>query len=126
MEVIIPFNKDEHYSTFKLWAEQYGACAPPLDYLPENGLIIPGVCCGFIFQTDSAVCYIELLTCNKNIQEPERDIALNLLTSSLIDKARSLGFKCLIGITKYEAVTARAESQGYSVFDNYKLLIKSL
>lgn len=126
MESIIPFNKDEHYLLFKLWAEQYGADAPPLDYLPENGLIIPNICCGFIFKTDSAVCYIELLTCNKDIQEPQRGIALNLLTSSLIDMARSLGFKCLIGMTKYEAVSIRAEAQGYSVVDNYKLLIKPL
>jgi hypothetical protein len=73
------------------WWEAYGWPPAPQDHLPKTGLIIPGICAGFLYRTDSAFALLEFVVGNPKVKDKEE--ALTLLISDLCHIAKQSGFK---------------------------------
>jgi len=119
-------NLDNDYSELSSWLLSRGTRPPELDLFPEIGVIVPGVACGFLYKTDSKICYIENLIANPEVSEEDRNKALDVIVAELIKIGTDLGFRAMLGISKLQAVADRSETHGFKVVHNYSLLIKPL
>lgn len=90
----------------------------PLDLLPKTGVIIENYCAGFLYSTDSKICWIEFIVSNPNTDKTERDHAMNLLLDRLITEAEGRGFKAIFTSAKNEHLEQRLSSKGFQKTDS--------
>lgn len=110
-------NKSKDYGTVSQWWKAREWPIIPLEYLPNHGLIIDNYCAGFVYNTDSAIAWIEFIVSNPNSDKVKRSQAMDILIDSLIGKARILGAKCVFTSSNNEKLIKRFVSQGYSIAD---------
>ena len=91
------FNKETDYEELCDWWESWGLPKHSKHALSENGIIVSNdginICSGFIFSTDSYICFFEFATMNKNTTKEQRNGALIKLLDSMVEKAKAMGFK---------------------------------
>lgn len=109
----IPYVPEQHFAQVLRWFELFGETMIP-EALPQTGYIVPGVAAGFLYRTDSSVCWLESLIANKDVPKEERTRALDVVVVALTRDAKKLGFKTLLGSTQLEAVVKRAQRLGWS------------
>lgn len=107
------FTKD-HYAELCSWFHARNMPAPALEYLPTNGVIVPGVAAGFVYLTDTPVCILDCFITNPEAPSEERSAALDLITIRLEAFARAHGAKLLICTTKHESLKDRAIELGFN------------
>ncbi len=81
---------------------------------------------GFLYQTDSKVCYIDGLLANPSISKTQRSEAIDQVVKAIIKAAKHLGFKYLLGTTKVKEVETRAIMKHQFKSDTVTLVIRSL
>lgn len=121
--MILRYLNDSDYNTLLGWWESHGWKAPNRDFLPENGkggLIlltqdnIP-VCAGFIYFTNSKVCWLEYLISNPGYREDNRKHLINVLIEGLIDEANKFGFKYVFTVAKTKLIKSVFERNGFNI-----------
>lgn len=92
--------KEEDYQELASWWKWWKFPPPAQEMLPNNGtcgimLSKEGVnvCAGFIYYTNSKMCWIEFIVSNPNYRKSDRKEALLVLINELGDIAKSKGFK---------------------------------
>lgn len=85
---------DAHYDlpVIQHWCWKRGVPQLEAKFLPEIGLICPGLCAGFLFKTDSKVAMIGNLISNPQAKKESRSLALDLLIEMLYNRGRLEGF----------------------------------
>lgn len=109
----IPFVLEQHFTEVLRWYQMFGETMIP-EALPKTGYIVPGVAAGFLYRTDSSLCWLECLVANKDVPKEERNLALDAVVVALSQDAKKLGFKTLLGSTQLAAVVKRAQRLGWS------------
>jgi hypothetical protein len=80
------------------WWSFWRFTAPPADCLPQTGIMvfdgeIP-VCAGFLYKTNSAMCWIEFIVSNPNVKDkPLRRQSISYLISSLCEIGKQMGYR---------------------------------
>tara|TARA_R110001592_G_scaffold28079_3_gene103644 strand:+ start:4920 stop:5333 length:414 start_codon:yes stop_codon:yes gene_type:complete len=91
------FNKNNDYKELCQWWVDWGVEVHPKEALSNNGLIVSkdgiDICSGFVYSTDSYICFLEFATMNRNTTKKQREGALAQLFTSALELAKSLGFK---------------------------------
>ena len=91
------FNKETNYKELCNWWKSWGLPIHPKEALSENGIIISkdgiNICSGFIYSTDSYICFFEFAIMNKNTTKKQREGALEKLGDTLLSTAKDMGFK---------------------------------
>ena len=95
------FDKEKDYETLCGWWDDWGKPPHPKEALSETGVIVSkdgvDICSGFIYSTDSYICWLEHLTSNKKLwlllSEEQRLKILNKLGDAIFEKAKEMGFK---------------------------------
>lgn len=90
----------------------------PQNYLPEFGLVIEGLCAGFLYKTDSAFAWLEFVVSNPASDKFKRNEALDLLIKSLLQEAARLGFSAVHTSSNHKGLIERYERQGFRVTDS--------
>lgn len=90
----------------------------PLDLLPKTGVVVGDYCAGFLYSTDSRICWIEFIVSNPNTDKAERDRAMNLLLDRLIVEAKNLGCKVIFTSAKNEHLERRLKSKQFQQTDS--------
>lgn len=93
--------KEEDYqNTLFVWWKDWGWDPPSQAALPDNGLgglIVfsedTPVCAGFLYETNSAMCWIEFIVSDKNYDGDDRSDAILMLIKGLSSIATDKGFK---------------------------------
>lgn len=93
------------------------------DLLSDIGFIVDDKACGFLYTTNSKVCYIETLLSNPNNKDTK---AIDEVVEAIISKAKELGFNLILSTTKLNVVTSRAITHGFNYESNYTLLTKQI
>lgn len=109
----IAYVPELHYPTVNAWMQFWNEVLPE-HALPKTGFIIPGKAAGFLYRTDSSVAWIETLVAAPGLGREERSQAVDAIVSAIIEEARKLGFKLLLGHTVLDAVVKRAERFGFT------------
>lgn len=93
----------------------------------ETGLIMSGVCAGFLFLTETKVAYIDGLISNPALDKEFRSDCLDALCEALIDLAKYYQVKVLKCDTNLLHVQKRVLKYGFHQLGNdYKLFQKEL
>jgi len=64
---------------------------------------------------EGEVCYIDSMASNQNFESTVRHEALDLLTKTILDLARNLGFKKIFAHTREDCIVKRAERHGFNL-----------
>lgn len=122
---VVRFDKQKHFNMITEWYINRKQNMLPLEYLPETGFIVPNICAGFLYKTDSKLALIEnYISCPKSDKET-RSNALDLVTKSLIDEAKKYDFNVIMALTKLDSVRKRAEKSGFQTVDNdFSILVR--
>lgn len=93
------------------WWNSFGHPGCPDDVYPELTLMVTydgvPVCSGSAYLTDSKVMYFDNYVSDHSFDKETRDLSLDLLTKSLLDKARSRGYKYWVANAKQKCVADR-------------------
>lgn len=126
----------EDYNKLVKWWEHYGFPVPPLEFLPDNGncgIMIVGedgtdYCAGFIYETNSKVCWMELIVANPDLKDKEtRKEALISLIENLSYLAYEWGYKWIFTSVEHPSLIERYKECGFKVgTTNTKEMIKQL
>jgi hypothetical protein len=107
-----PFEPSDYHEMVK-WYSQWGVLPPPIDMLPKNGYVVPMVCAGFLFLTDTPLGMIDCYVANPDLSKELRDTCLNAVTEDLIERAKELKLKVLMCSSNISAIKKRAELHGF-------------
>jgi hypothetical protein len=122
----IPYVPEQHYEQVKELLASYDEYMTQ-EALPKTGFIIPGKAAGFMYRTDSVLAFMECVVGAKNLDAEERSQALDAVVIALCQEAKKLGFKVMMGNTKYEALVKRAKRLGWTyVGDGYHVVAMQL
>lgn len=108
------YNQGDYLQIFE-WGLRHNIGALSKNSLPATGLIIDGIAVGFLYQTDSDICYLENLISNPDSNKEERLEAVNLIINGLIEKAKELKFKTVYSHTTLNSVIEHAFKNGYEI-----------
>lgn len=118
-------NANDYEDILVDWWKDWGWTPPQKDFLPEDGtgglIVYDGdtpVCAGFIYITNSSVCWVDWIISNKKHKENRRD-AINLLIESLTNIGKLSGSKYAYALIKNNSLIKTYESFGYTKADSY-------
>jgi len=108
----VRFLSEADYVILTTWWDFWRFPAPPEDMLPENGkggLMVnfedQHICAGFIYPTNSKICWIEFVVSNYEVKDRElRKKGIKFLLDSLTELAKQNGFKYIFSSIKHESL----------------------
>lgn len=113
--------KDTDYSTLCQWWKDWRWTPPPKDFLPENGtggLMIYKrdieICAGFIYFTNSLICWNEFIVSNFHYKEKDRKDALRALIVELNRIAKNKGCRYAYTVVKNQNLENIYKELGFS------------
>jgi hypothetical protein len=110
------FQYSDYPSLYSWWtAHKWQPVA--IEALPKTGLVIEGVCAGFIYKTDSNMCLIEWIISNPETDKNVRNDALDLLINKLVDTAKEMGFTLAFTSVQHQGLLKRYENHKFIVTD---------
>ena len=110
-------NLSTDYETLSAWWSAQNWPVIPTDCLPAHGLIIDGLCAGFLYQSDSKIAWIEWVVGNPSADKLARRAALNLLIDGLAELGKSLGNRIVFTAAKHPGLCARLIERGFQQTD---------
>jgi len=111
------------YSILVNWWAWNRFPSPPKEMLPNMGLggmmVVDengnNICAGFLYNTDSALSWIEFIVASPDIKDREiRRKGLVFLIESLTNEARERGYLAVFASIKVESLIQRYIEAGYS------------
>lgn len=87
----------------------------PREWLSDLGFQVRGVAAGWLITTNTARAMIEDFVSNPDAPKAERRAAIEVVESRIIEEARRLGFRYILGSTNLETMRERAIDLGYHV-----------
>ncbi len=117
---------EEDFEEIKKWFERRGMHCPEIDLFSKNGLIVDDVAAGFLYSTDSGVCFLENFITNPDSNKKERLMALDLIAQDLCSLAEDLGFKLIFGFSTYPGIVKLAHSLYFNSLESGSYFVKEL
>lgn len=113
---LIDLEKD--YDTLVEWWTSYDFPPVPKECLPKHGLIIEGVCAGFVYRTDSKIAWLEWIVGNRQVTKEVREEGLQRLVPALTELAGELGYEKVFSAVKHPNLIQIYIKQGFITTDN--------
>lgn len=111
------------YEMLKGWWSFWRFPAPPIPFLPRyeedsfNGLIISNngkdLAAGFLYETNSKMCWLEYIVTNPDTKAEERDDAIAVLLNELSVSAKHLGYDVIFSSIKSESLISKYVKSGF-------------
>lgn len=115
--------KHTDYETLKDWWGFWRFPAPSIPSLPQyeqgsfNGLIAShngkDLAAGFLYETNSAMCWIEYIVTNPKTSSEEREEAILKVLEELSSSARELGYLAIFSSLKNENLINKYKKIGF-------------
>ena len=129
--------KYSDYDKLKGWWDFWKFPAPAVAALPKyddeltTGLMVSSngidICAGFLYETNSALCWVEFIVSNPDSGKEERSKALSLLIDEFTEEAKRLGFGAIFASIKHPSLLKKYIKAGYTLgTTNTNELIKIL
>ncbi len=109
------YEHEKHQEMVQSWLRDWNMDPQVTQYFPEYGLIIPDVCCLFLYETNSKTCFLEGFLSNKHQDKAKVNEGLDLIGDVLIKQAQEKGYKLIAGYTQRPVVADRTIKHGFQV-----------
>ena len=132
MELQLRKFKKEDYKTILNWWKFWKFSAVPFDFLPETGYMLTyngeDVIAGFLYKTNSKVCWIEFIVSNPKIKDRSlRKSSKIHLISILSEMAKDYDFKYIYANLKDKHLINTYLQCGFTTGDSgYQEVVKTL
>lgn len=93
---------------------------------PDIGFIVDNVGAGFIYQTDSSLCFLDGYVSNPGSTKDQRKTAFDSISNALILTAKAHGFSQILAYTKNSEIRKRCERFQFMLRGDYTLYCKEL
>lgn len=124
---VLVYDQPKHQNQLLDWLMQWHMPLQLLTILPTTGLIIEDVGAVFCYETNSPLCFVELLIVNKNTTKEVRDECLDLLISTLKHMMKEKGYTYMASYSKYQTVVDRAVKHGFQINEgSYQCFMRRL
>lgn len=103
----------------------------PQNALPDDGIMVYEdtqlIAAGFLYTTNSSLCWLEWVTTNPTASPEARNRALNMLLEKLSQRAKALGFTHIFSSLQDKGLINRYQKAGFNCTDtNMTNVIKEL
>lgn len=98
----------------------------PFRYVPNIGVIEPGVAAGFLYKTDGYFAILENFITNPKAGPMKRNDAIYAIFEELLKRAKDFGFEEVYAITNVESVMQRAVNKGFSKVGVYSIYSREI
>lgn len=108
--MITSFDSKDHFEKITGWGKKHDFPLPPLDFLPDIGLVVNDAAVGFLYTSNSKLGWIEWVFSNPDKSSEERTEAIDTLMSALEKIAIVRGVKALFssaGSDAYKKILER-------------------
>lgn len=105
--------KSSDYATLSQWWEAYNWTPPPEDSLPSSGIVVEGVCAGFLYITNSKMGIMEWIVGNPDASKEARAEAIEKTITAIQGMARGFGIKYLFSSIKHPNLIEHYERAGF-------------
>lgn len=102
------YQPELHQEQLISWYNQWNIPLECIELLPTTGLIVENVCALFWYETNSKVCFIENMICNKEAEETSRILGLNMVCKAVEEQMKQHGCKRIISFSQNPKVLQRA------------------
>lgn len=117
--------QDSDFEEIESWGKQWDTRYIK-SQLPPTGLIVPGLCAYFMYETNSSVCFLENLISNRSADKELVAKALEEIVPALFKMAKDKGYTVAYACTDNPEVIKRALRVGAAVKASHALMIKDL
>lgn len=118
---------EKDYPIVCSWWKDHQWPSIPLSFLPKTGIIVDDCAAGFLYCTDSKLCWLEFVVVDKSADKQRRRDALDLLISESIEIAKESGYMVMFSSVSHAGLIQRYKNHGFDVTDqNMTNLIKRL
>lgn len=114
------------YEMISKWHHDWEKECPPKDLLSGLGFIVEESVAGFLYSTDSKVCFFDCFISDPNITGTERDSALDVLVHCLTDAAKELNNKVIVCNSINGNIKSRAIKHGFGYAGEHGVFYKEL
>lgn len=119
----------QDYSVINGWCEEWGFPAIAIEgAVPPTGFIIDNICCGWVYLTNSLICYTEFVITNKQFKDKElRKKAFKDLFDGMTNFAKEQGKSIIMMSVKNPFLINNLKEVGFIETDlNMTNLIKQI
>lgn len=120
MDFSFRFLEEEDYNELLGWWKWFRFPAPAREFLPDNatcGIMVSkgemNICAGFLYSTNSKLCWIEFIVSNPQYKDKNRKGAIELLIKGLAELAKKNGFKAIFSSIKDENLKKSYKNAGF-------------
>lgn len=112
------FDPNVHYPIVQDWWQKSGwGVSMPLSHLPTLGIVVyldeKPAAVGWIFQTDSAFCWLSFVVADPEVRNQERAEVLSHLIEESKVAAKNMGYKIILASFKNGSLISRLEKHGF-------------
>jgi len=109
------FDNEKDLEVINGWLTARSQRALKKSELPKIGMIFDNVLAGFLYQTDSDMCFIENVVSNPKAKNKAVSCAVDFLTARFIVTAKDIGKPKVFMFSKTRSITKRAQELGFNV-----------
>jgi hypothetical protein len=115
------FDKDKHYDIICSWWSKHDWPIVPINALPKTGLIVSDdgmyTCSGFLYATDSSLCWLEWIVSNPDVEYNKRDMSMYLLINGLVEISKKNKFSHIFTSASHSGLIERYKNCGFKQTD---------
>jgi len=111
------FNPSD-YELLCSWWKEHNWPSIPFEFLPKIGIIVDDCVAGFIYSTDSKICWLEFIISDPKSENYKRQVALNILIEEACKTSSALGFKAIFTSVSHKRLIQKYQNNGFEITDN--------
>jgi hypothetical protein len=112
------FSVEKDYAQVCKWWQAWNWPTVPEIFLPEIGIVVSNhgidVCAGFLYKTDSAVCWAENYIMSTEVPRELSKGCVDFLIQRLTKEAKELGFKLMMSSVNHPSLIRKLLKAGCS------------
>jgi hypothetical protein len=116
----------EDYPTINKWYLARGMMPLSEHLYPDIGFIVENIGAGFLYQTDSALCFIDGYISSPSSDKEERRVAFDKITTAIVRTAKDHGFRSILAYTKNQGVKGMCDRFNFQFKGEYTLYVKEI
>jgi hypothetical protein len=113
-------------SIINCWYRERGSAQLTEDAIPSLGFIVDDIGAGFIYQTDSCLCFIEGYVANPATSKEDRKEAFDIITANLIMAAKEAGYTKILAFTEHPEIKKRCLRYDFKHKGVYDLYVREV
>lgn len=114
------------YDMIKSWHKDWEKQCPPKDCLSDLGIVVDECVAGFLYSTDSKVCFFDCFISDPAVTKEERNSALDVLVASLVQAAKDLENTVIVANSVSGNIKDRALKHGFGYAGDHAVFYKEI